>query len=130
MPQKPLSPCRETGCCAKAVPGYSYCEEHLPAHIQPDRYDKERPTTTQRGYGYRWQKYRLKYLAAHPFCVMCLQEGKYVKATDVDHIKPHRGDPKLMWDPANLRSLCRFHHSVKTGLEDTHGIVYTYPWQR
>jgi 5-methylcytosine-specific restriction protein A len=33
---------------------------------------------------------------------------------DVDHIVPHRGDPKLLrhWD--NLQSLCHRHHSLKT----------------
>ncbi len=31
-------------------------------------------------------------------------------ATVVDHIKPHRGDPKLFWDQENWQALCARHH--------------------
>ena len=51
-----------------------------------------------RGYTRAWQKARKKYLEAHPLCVECMKEGRYVKATDVDHIIPHRGDRTLFWD--------------------------------
>jgi hypothetical protein len=30
-----------------------------------------------------------------------MKEGRYVKATDVDHIIPHRGDKKLFWNESN-----------------------------
>ena len=45
-------------------------------------------------------------------------EGRYVKATDVDHIVPHRGDKKLFWDESNWQALCHRHHSIKTRNED------------
>jgi 5-methylcytosine-specific restriction protein A len=35
-----------------------------------------------------------------------------------DHIVPHRGDPALLWDPANLQALCARCHNRKTALED------------
>jgi 5-methylcytosine-specific restriction protein A len=35
--------------------------------------------------------------------------------TDVDHRVPHRGNPRLFWDPSNLDAYCHQHHSVKTG---------------
>lgn len=32
----------------------------------------------------------------------------------VDHIRPHRGDPKLFWDPNNLQTVAKhWHDSVK-----------------
>ena len=34
-----------------------------------------------------------------------------MKATDVDHIIAHRGDPKLFWDQSNWRALCHSCHS-------------------
>ena len=37
-------------------------------------------------------------LRRHPLCVECMKQGRYVKATDVDHIIPHRGDKILFWD--------------------------------
>jgi 5-methylcytosine-specific restriction endonuclease McrA len=27
-----------------------------------------------------------------------------------DHIRPHRGDPRLFWDRSNLQCLCKKHH--------------------
>jgi 5-methylcytosine-specific restriction protein A len=47
-----------------------------------------------------------------------MKEGKYVKATDVDHIVPHRGNSKLFWDQGNWQPLCHKHHSIKTRRED------------
>jgi 5-methylcytosine-specific restriction protein A len=47
-----------------------------------------------------------------------MKEGRYVKATDVDHIVPHRGDKKLFWDESNWQALCHSHHSIKTRNED------------
>ena len=38
--------------------------------------------------------------------------------TDVDHIKPHRGDLKLFWDRSNWQALCHRHHSMKTRAHD------------
>ena len=71
-----------------------------------------------RGYGRAWQKARKRYLEAHPLCVECMKEGKYIKATDVDHITPHRGDRKLFWDESNWQALCERCHNQKTMTED------------
>ena len=68
---------------------------------------------------YAWQKASKQYLAAHPLCVKCMAEGRYVRATVVDHIVPHRGDKNLFWDRSNWQSLCKAHHDKKTGLEDS-----------
>ena len=69
-------------------------------------------------YNYRWQKYRAIYLKAHPFCAMHLQQGKYVDATVVDHITPHRGDLGLFWDEGNHQALCKqCHDSIKQRIE-------------
>lgn len=68
-------------------------------------------SSTQRGYGYKWQQYRIRFLFAHPLCVYCEREGKTTAATVVDHIKPHEGDMKLFWNPENHQSLCASCHS-------------------
>lgn len=36
--------------------------------------------------------------------------GQLVPASVADHIKPHRGDRGLFFDPANLQSLCKSCH--------------------
>ena len=71
-----------------------------------------------RGYGSRWRRLSRAFLRAHPLCAACQREGRYVKATVVDHIKPHRGDPVLFWDQDNWQPLCKHHHDVKTRTED------------
>jgi 5-methylcytosine-specific restriction protein A len=36
----------------------------------------------------------------------------------VDHIKPHRGDMTLFWDPNNHQPACDECHNIKTARED------------
>lgn len=72
-----------------------------------------RTSSTSRGYGHRWRKLRKRFLATHPFCCMCEEEGVHDEpATRVDHKVPHQGDPTLMWDEDNLQPLCRRHHDL------------------
>lgn len=82
-----------------------------------------RGTATQRGYGPKWRKARLGYLAHHPLCVMCQQRGVTTAATVVDHITPHRGDKKLFWKKTNWQSLCApCHDGAKKSAEFT-GVI-------
>ena len=62
------------------------------------------------------------FLAAHPFCEECLKQGKYTKATVVDHVVPHRDDPKLFWDENNWQALCKPCNDKKTGNYDSHPV--------
>jgi len=54
---------------------------------------------------------RIKQLAAEPWCRFHAKRGERVKATTVDHIEPHRGDPDRFWNGA-LQSLCHHCHSA------------------
>lgn len=110
MPKKSKKPCRHLG-CPNLTDG-KYCEEHKPLH--PDR-----PSATKRGYGSKWQRVSKAYLRKHPLCVKCLTEGRFVTATVVDHIVPHRGNHYLMWSDTNWQALCKPCHDKKTGTEDS-----------
>ena len=70
----------------------------------------DRRSSSERGYGWKWRKFREGFLREHPLCRMCHDEGKVVIATVVDHIVPHRGDQKLFWSEDNLQALCAPHH--------------------
>ena len=114
MPFRPKRPCAHPGCPELVESGQKYCERHRSLHPEGIR------SASSRGYGRAWQKASKQYLAAHPLCVMCMAKGRYVKATVVDHIKPHRGDPELFWDrDGNWQALCKRCHDRKTGLEDS-----------
>ena len=111
MPKAPLRPCRHPGCAGFCQPGHVYCKEH-------DRvlgHDALRGGAAFRGYDSKWRVARKRYLQQHPLCVKCLEEGRAVAATVVDHIIPHRGNESLFWDQRNWQPLCTPHHNEKTG---------------
>ena len=114
MPVKPKVPCSHPGCPELVAPGTKYCEQHKALHPEESR------SASNRGYGKKWQAARKKYLEAHPLCVECMKQGRYVKATDIDHIIPHRGNPRLFWDHGNWQALCHSCHSKKTNRQDMH----------
>ncbi len=66
-----------------------------------------------------WKACSKSYRDAHPLCEQCLKEGRYTKATVVDHIQPHRGDSELFWNPDNWQALCKPCHDKKTGEFDS-----------
>lgn len=69
-------------------------------------------SSTERGYGYAWQKARARFLQAHPLCVMCqaMKPPRVTAAEVVDHIIPHKGDQELFWLDSNWQALCKPHH--------------------
>ena len=119
MPRIPDHPCAHPGCPRLVPRGKKYCEEHATQHPEEMR------PASERGYGSAWRRARKQYLEVHPLCVECMRAGRYTRATDVDHIVPHRGNQRLFWDEDNWQALCHRCHSVKTRSED-HNPVYTY----
>jgi len=108
MPRKPvrlatLKPRLATLNTSLTAPSASLADRHI-------------GSSTARGYGYRWQQARERFLKKHPLCRHCQQQGNLTPATVVDHITPHKGDQQLFWDEANWQPLCKPHHDVKTGL--------------
>jgi len=80
-------------------------------------------SATQRGYTGDWARASRAYRKENPLCVRCKAEGRLTPATQVDHIKPWRGDRELFWDISNWQSLCASCHSLKTNHEDRGGEV-------
>ncbi len=111
MPSRPKKICAYPGC--PTLTDRTYCERHR-QNVRR-QYDQYRGTPAQRGYGYKWRKYREQFLAEHPICEQCWAEP----ATDVDNISPVIGpDDPLFWDPTNHRALCHSCHSKKTNKFD------------
>jgi 5-methylcytosine-specific restriction protein A len=115
MAESAKTPCRSPGCSALiSEPGY--CDQHRKQKQREQ--DARRGSSAERGYGYRWQQYREVFLRENPLCVHCAAEGRTTASNEVDHIKPHRGDAVLFWDPSNHQALCKSCHSAKTAGED------------
>lgn len=110
----PKRPCLTHGCSALTESG------HCPVHRREQRsyYDTRRGSSAARGYDARWQRARIVHLQQEPFCRACRAEGKAVAATEVDHIRPHKGDMVLFWNRNNWQSLCSRCHKRKTVRED------------
>lgn len=113
MAQTALHVCNKCGC--HRLTHNTYCELHQ--HLKR-QYDDHRESASKRGYNGRWRKASKTYLLSHPFCIRCLQQGKYEKATVVDHITPHKGNQLLFWDRNNWQPLCKQCHDRKTATED------------
>ena len=109
MALKPLRPCRHPGCAALTRDGY------CPAH---------KPKQAARRESAEWHSWyslpiwtddlRPTQLLREPFCRECARRGIRTYATDVDHIKDHKGDWAMFTDRGNLQSLCHSCHSRKT----------------
>jgi len=84
--------------------------------VERDRkrtFNTTRPSSWRRGYDRDWRKLRAAYLNAHPFCCMPLCGAL---AAEVDHIRSVADYPELRLEWANLRALCKSHHSRHTAL--------------
>jgi 5-methylcytosine-specific restriction endonuclease McrA len=64
-----------------------------------------------------WRRLRAGCLKAEPLCRECRRAGRATPATTADHITPHRGDPALFFNAANLQPLCDVHHGDKQRIE-------------
>jgi 5-methylcytosine-specific restriction enzyme A len=129
MPTAPLRPCATAGCPILVPRGH--CPRHTRAREQ------QRGSASARGYTYRWTLFRRAWLnqltklaltgeTRGAFCgerlpgaplttdSRCAQDGRLVAGTELDHIVPHGGDPRLMWNGQNCQLLCAACHAVKT----------------
>lgn len=85
-----------------------------PAREERIASDRARGSAASRGYGRRWRVAARAFLAQHPIC-MCGDDNCGRLATEVDHIRPHRGNERLFWDRENWQALTKECHAAKTG---------------
>lgn len=79
--------------CGNRVPSGSRCRCTVKRDAERKaRFDKTRPSSSQRGYGRSWEKARKAFLRRNPRCAFC---GN--RADLVDHKTPHKGDQRLFW---------------------------------
>lgn len=113
-----LRPCLSPGCPVRSP------ASRCPAHST--QREQQRGTAKARGYGAEWRRARGLFLLRYPLCGMrpasqspvmsqCHDEGRTTPATQVDHVRPHRGDLVLFWASAtNWQAMCGQCHSRKT----------------
>jgi 5-methylcytosine-specific restriction endonuclease McrA len=112
MPHAPLRPCprcrRPThGRCTQCAPRVA----HQRATLEPWRAIYQTP---------EWKALRMEVLREAGYRCQCPEhQGKYLlpRATDVDHLTPHRGNHYLFFDRTNLQAMAKACHSRKTAKE-------------
>ena len=105
MPTLPPTLCRcgglrTNGQCNRCTAG-----NQRPAHKQ---------TTRERGYGYDWQQFRKVFLAQHPLCVDCMEQGRATEAEELHHVVKIIDAPERRLDPSNVMPLCSECHDKRT----------------
>lgn len=106
MPSRPKRPCSYPGC--PALTDGQYCEAHRKqARRQYDKY--ERDPDINKTYGRAWKRIRDRYVAEHPLCELCLQEGRLTPVQEVHHKLPLSQGGTHAKD--NLMSLCQSCHT-------------------
>ncbi|WP_080833224.1 HNH endonuclease [Cohnella massiliensis] len=123
MPVKPKRPCSKPGC--RNLTEGRYCEDH--AHLaemsrkeRHKRYDEQQRDKKAAAF-YRsveWERAREQALIRdHGLCQDCLLDQRITPAVPVDHIIPIRIRWDLRLTLSNLRSLCNWHHAIKTAAD-------------
>ena len=100
-------PCAQPGCPELVRKGR--CATHAKKTRQT--YDKGRGSARVRGYDARWDALSIRYRRKHPLCEDCLDNQRTTVAALVHHVSPIENGG-LMFDEANLRSLCVEDHQI------------------
>ncbi|MBB05611.1 MAG: HNH endonuclease [Pseudooceanicola sp.] len=110
MPSKGPRAC---ACGYRIPPGLLCSCEKKRQTERKARADRNRPSSSARGYSGRWERERANFLDLHPVCAFC-----GATASVVDHKIPHRGDRGLFWRKSNWQPLCqKCHSSTKQRME-------------
>lgn len=108
MPTAPKRPCTYPGCPELVERGR--CDAHKSGATKV--YEQQRGSSNERGYDWKWRRFRPWYLNRHPMCEASM--GCNQLATEIHHIvRLEDGGEK--YDEANLQALCKPHHSSKRG---------------
>lgn len=80
----------------------------------------KRGSARERGYDWRWEKLRARFLSANPLCRPCSRKTppRVTPATVADHIRDHKGDPALLYDENNLQPSCAPCHNERVDAGD------------
>ena len=109
--QRSLRPCRKCHVAHRNDNGY--CDKHQSLVVSGWERSRKGKSTTDRGYGWKWQQLRKRILKRDEYlCQTCLRKGRYERATEVDHILAKAlGGADVA---ANLEAICHECHKEKT----------------
>lgn len=117
--KRTLRPCRH--CRSAHRNDNGYCDKHQSLVVAGWERTRKGRTTTERGYGWKWQQLRKRILKRDEYlCQTCLRRGRYERGTEVDHIlAKSQGGADVA---ANLEAICYECHTEKTAVESRVGM--------
>ncbi len=101
-----LRPCAKQTCRELVERGR--CAKHAPEA------DRERGSSTARGYDAVWQRFRTWFIGRHPLCVDCQEQNALTATTEVHHVKKLAEYPALRLVESNCLGLCAACHAIRT----------------
>jgi len=113
MTWAPTRLCSATG-CGEPSTVRGRCATHQRAQYR--RIERDRGSSTSRGYDADWRRVREQLLKAEPLCRHCERTGVLTLAREVDHILP-LADGGARLELSNLQPLCGACHAAKTAGE-------------
>lgn len=121
----PPQVCKEPGCGATSDQGECYCKKHLTDNSEIARSRERKKAPHHRFYGlaaWRNKSYglQIQIIRRDPLCKDPFKIGCHNPSAVADHIKDHKGDYALFFDPLNLQGLCKPCHDKKTGRNTPH----------
>lgn len=120
MPTVPSNPkCASLGCRNSRTKYSTMCEQHG-GRTTPYRFNNrsnQRYSTDKMYQTAQWASFRQTHLSRNPLCAACLLQGKYVQASDIDHVFPWKQLSKEAFYINLFQSLCKPCHSKKTSWE-------------
>lgn len=115
MPTVPKqTKCAYLGCGNDRSPLNTYCFDHGGKGFNDS---KKRKAFNANYTTAHWKRLRTTQLSRHPLCQACSVEGKVSAATEVDHLFAWAQIGQEAFYANRFQSLCKNHHTVKTGLE-------------
>lgn len=72
----------------------------------------------------RWRGLRKRQLSRHRYCQCPHHRDDKILATVVDHKKPHKGDTRLFYNPANLQSMTKECHDKYKQSQESGGVGF------
>ena len=115
----PPKACSTPFCSGHAIPGTHKCADCSVPSPESTPLTKGRSPFAHLYNLMRWRRpiYGLSdtIIRRDPLCKICNRNA----STIADHIRDHRGNLTLFWDPNNLQGICKPCHDKKTG--STHG---------
>jgi len=112
MPKKASKPAT---CCQAGIVTDGKCSNGCDTKVIKKSKNRDRASSTARGYGSDWQKFRRLYFYQYsPLCHDCTLDGKTTPATDLHHKQKIKHRPELRLSEKNVLPLCSDCHDRRS----------------